>query len=464
MKRVFWIAAWLLLANVSSGFAQEGKLAAEFRREGEHLKRDCGSAKTLVSCATTLFIDHPLHVAVGMIAPQNGMTFGPALSTHFTPNENWRHTWGTDAVFGTSGAWRAGTYFKSIHTNVELPVVSAAGTAPSRPVIRITEYPVYAAHAQAISLPRLTYYGIGDDTSQASKSTYGMMQVIVGGGATVPLRHFVPALRMSLLGEINGRIVDIRRGEEADVPQIGDLFDESSAPGLSTQPAFAQFGEGARARPMLFNDRLQFDYSFQWQQFVSPQSAYSFNRWTVNLNHDVPIYHTGAPATRRDTNNPNECAISPSNHDCPSVTRDRWGAIGLRFIASKSQVGDDGAVPFYLQRTMGGSDIDGSLVLPSYTDYRFRGPHLLLFQETVEHSVWGPFGLFLRLDQGRVATQTESLDFNGLKYSTTVGATLRAGGFPAVIAAWSTGGPEGNHFIVTLDTSLLGGGARPPQQ
>ena len=38
------------------------------------------------------------------------------------------------------------------------------------------------------------------------------------------------------------------------------------------------------------------------------------------------------------------------------------------------------------------------------------------------------------------------------------------GGFPYVNASWSTGGPEGNHFILTMDASLLGSGGRPPLQ
>jgi hypothetical protein len=464
MRPVLWVATWLTLASATSVLAQESKLQAEFRREGERLKEDCAALTTLLSCAATLVTGHPLHVALGSIAPQNGLGFGPALSMHFTPNERWRNSWSTDAIVAAGGAWRASTSFKAIQTNVQLPSVVAAGTAPSPALIRITEYPIVSGYVQAISLPTLTYYGIGDDTAEASKTTYGMKEVIVGGEVHVPVRNVARVLNMSLLGDLHGRLFDIRRGEEPDVPQIGERFDESSAPGLNTQPAFMQFGEGVRVRPMLFNDRLQLGYTFQLQQFISPQSGYSFNRWTVHLSHEVPIYRTGAPATRRETNNPNECSISPSNRDCPKVTRDRWGAAGFRFLASKSQVGDESVVPFYLQRTLGGSDINGSRALPSYADYRFRGPHLLLFQETFEHSVWGPIGLFLQADQGRVAAQNEALDVQGLKYSTTIGATLRAGGFPALTAAWGTGGREGNHVIITLDTSLLGGGSRPSLQ
>lgn len=47
------------------------------------------------------------------------------------------------------------------------------------------------------------------------------------------------------------------------------------------------------------------------------------------------------------------------------------------------------AVPFYFQQTLGGQDINSSLALGSYQDYRFRAPNLLLLQESFEHSICG---------------------------------------------------------------------------
>ena len=86
-------------------------------------------------------------------------------------------------------------------------------------------------------------------------------------------------------------------------------------------------------------------------------------------------------------------------------------------------------VPFYFQQTLGGSDINGNRALASYDDYRFRGPHLLLVQESLEHSLYGPIGILVEADQGKVALQQESLGFSDLHYSYIVGLTVRAGGF-----------------------------------
>ena len=439
----------------------ESHFGAEMRLEREHLTESCRSFRKLVSCSTTLLTGHPLHPSLGSIAPQNGFAIGPAIVTHFTP-KNWRLTWSGDAVFTPGGARRVGTYFKAFRTKIEPPQLARPGER-ARP-IRITEYPVYNVYAQTISLPELAFYGIGQGTSIADKTTYGMSETMLGGNAVIPLGG-VARLRSSLLLEASGRQFDIRGGTADDLPSIDSRFTEATAPGLTTQPFVAQFGEGLRLRPWLFSDRLQLGYTFLYQQFVSGESSLSFRRWTIDLNHLIPLYRTGGgPVLRDERNTPNECSVSQSVHACPSITRDLWGSLSVRAFISKSQFGDSAAVPFYLQRTLGGSDINGQRTLASFDDYRFRGPHVILFQQTFEHAIWGPIGASLVFEQGKVASQHAALDFSGLRRSAGVGATLRAGGFPVVTASWHTGGPEGRHFIFTVDMSLLGGGSRPSLQ
>jgi hypothetical protein len=118
-------------------------------------------------------------------------------------------------------------------------------------------------------------------------------------------------------------------------------------------------------------------------------------------------------------------------------------------------------VPFYYQPTIGGSDINGNSWLPSYSDYRFRAPNALVLREAFEHSIWGPIGFAFSADQGKVALVRNDVDFNQLAHSFSVGLTLRAGGLPALSLAFAWGGPEGTHTIANVNTSLLGGSARP---
>ena len=125
-------------------------------------------------------------------------------------------------------------------------------------------------------------------------------------------------------------------------------------------------------------------------------------------------------------------------------------------------IADAGSVvPFYFQPTLGGSDINGNSYLPSFNDYRFRAPNLFLIRESIEHSIWGPFGFNFVADQGKVAMTRSDVNFSNLTYSFAGGFTIRAGGMPLVYFLFAWGGGGSGHNIVSVDTSLLGGSTRP---
>jgi len=467
-----WIAVLVYLMMVPALFAQpaapgqppqgEGAFAAAWRREVETLKHDCSSfdLKALGGCAVSLATEQPLHVSFGTLAPLNGVGFGPALVGHHTPNENWRLNWSTDVVGALSGAWRAGGYLKIIRTAVEPP---RPGTGPPSPMaVSIHPYPVIDAYVQTTSLPRLAYYGIGPDTPRGDKTYFGMRQTVIGASAIYPVTGSgaFSRLNLALLGEFNNRLVDLRDSPDSDAPSIEQAFTENTAPGLAPQPGVAQFGEGVRVKPSLLSGWLQLDYLTRFQQFVATDSHYSFQRWTLDLDHAVPLYRDVRSADARDSNTPNHCSIDATVTRCPPVSRNRTGTVDFRIFVSRSDVSGDSVVPFYFQPTLGGSDIDGNRMLASYDDYRFRAPDALLFRQSLEHSIgsW-PVGIWLAMDEGRVSVP--DAEGSAFRKSFTAGLTLRAGGFPVVLLTWATGDSEGQHVAITITSSLLGGSARP---
>src|SRR4029453_10681600 len=122
MRFITIIGCMLVAAPaLAQGDQRESTLGAEFRLEGEAIKEDCKSFKTFVSCAATLATSHPVHVAIGSIAPQNGFAFGPAIVAERPIGENWRFSWSGDVVGATGGAWRAGADFKMVRTAGRLP-------------------------------------------------------------------------------------------------------------------------------------------------------------------------------------------------------------------------------------------------------------------------------------------------------------------------------------------------------
>jgi len=466
------LAVMLLLVSTAA-LAQESWVHADFRREGERVADACKfhNFMSVGGCAYTLFTDHPLHIAAGSMPPQNGFGLGAAYVA--TRNsKNWRLSWNADAVGATSGAWRAGGYLKLVHTpfepvHVTIPTPTAPGEQPAKPKkheVRIHPYTVFNLYAQAVSLNKLYFFGLGNNSSLANKSQFGMTQTFVGGNVTKPVYEWpsISKLNLSLFGEINGRFVSIRNQSSSTVPSIYSVYNDATAPGLSSQPAFVQFGQGVRIKPVI-GDHLELNYAGSFQEFVAPSnSGNTFERWNVDLNHTFYLYGYSESGPKTSTmTGPDECA--PSGEKCPSVSRSRNlnGSIGVRLFLSES-MNSVSKVPFYFQQTLGGQDINSSLALGSYQDYRFRAPNLLLLQENFEHSIWGPFGVKFVADQGRVALTRDDLGFSHLRHSYAGGLTLRAGGFPMVSMMFAWGGPEGHHNIFNMNSSLLGGSARPP--
>jgi hypothetical protein len=417
--------------------AQENQLQADFRGEGERFHKSCLAfdLKALGSCAQVLFTDHPLHIAVGSIAPQNGFGAGAAFVAHWTPDETWRLNWNADAVASSNGSWRAGVYMKVIrvpHHDITVTTGSAAAAAASN--LAVEEAPFFNVYAQAISLNKIYYFGLGPSSTVANRSIFGMSERIFGTNVVWPI---FGKLNLSLYGEANGRFVDIRGNHGESSPSIETLFSEATAPGLTNQPGFAQFGEGARMRPHLLSDYLRLNYFVNFQQYVAADSTFSFRRLTVDLGHQIPLY-------RKSTR-----TLLPKNQNGPDACAESFTSAGS-------------VVPFYFQPTLGGGDLNGNTTLPSFQDYRFRAPNVMFLHEGFEHSIWKlPLGVAFSADQGKVALNRGDLGSNPWLHTYSAGLTLRAGGFPQIFLLYSWGSGEGTHLIGNVNTSLLGGAARP---
>ena len=466
-----WAVALILSLAPTWAIAQKGTLQEDFRLERTRLGEACkaGGAKKLAGCAIELFTDHPLHVAAGSMPPQNGFALGGAFVAGKN-TEFWRTSYDLDAVGSFNSSFRAGAYAKFVHTPPEHISVhhprptDATKNRAEPPVSRFVHpYTQLNLYAQSISLNQLFYFGLGNNTALAGQSVYGMSETIVGVSTIKPVFEWsaIRGLNLAVLAEANGRFVSLRGKHDASKPSIGAIYNEATAPGLNSQPATAQFGEGLRIKPSL-GDHLQLNYLASFQQYAAPaDSHHSFLRWTTDFNHTFSLYGASrSSGATGEMHGPDECAAPEAK--CPSVshTRNLNGAVGLRLLLSESMTSARNTVPFYFQPTMGGSDINGSSVLASYQDYRFRAPNLLLLRENFEHSIWGPFGIMFMADQGKVAVARGDIGFNHLKHSFAGGLTLRAGGFPMVSLLFAWGG-EQQHNIFSMNSSLLGGSARP---
>jgi hypothetical protein len=455
-------------AGAQSG--NESRLHSDFRREGLELHpckqqavQPCNAFTFghITDVAQTLFTGQPLHIAVGSLAPQNGFAGGLAFVEHKDFTDEWRMTFNTDAVATGNGSWRAGGYIKAYKLGGgNIVVVNGPGT-PQSPFFHVA--PLFNFYAETESLNRIYFYGLGPNTLPTGKAAFGLTQTIAGGSAIVPLGRG----GISLYAELNGRIPQLRPDTRETVPTIGALYTEATAPGLTTQPSFLQPGLGVRLQPTIFAQHLRLNYLAEFQDFTAlGNSAYSFRRWTTDLNHEFPLDTKVHLTAASDQNGPDSCTPDP-NDKCPSPTHvstaiNHEGSVAIRLLMTGSVADAHSNVPFYFDPTTGGSDLNSNPILSSYPDYRFRAPNLILLRGTVEHAIPKvPLGAYFSADAAKSALTRSDIDFSNLRQSYTVGLTVHAGGLPVVYLLFSWGGKEGTHSTFSVSNVVLGASARP---
>jgi hypothetical protein len=484
----------LVVATAPALAQDESRIHRDFRVEGEAL----GACKhfdfgDLTSCGQTLVMGQPMHIAVGSLSPQNGFGAGLAFVEHKDYSNEWRATWNADAVATPNGSWRAGFYMKAYRlSGGPIHVVFPGPGAPTKktePLFNVA--PLLNFYIQSESLNRVDYYGLGPNTTQATHTTYGFSETIPGMNLILPIAGTLAPLKLSIDAELDGRFPTVRPGTTAGIPSIGTLFNEATAPGLSTQTGFFQASEGLRIEPAPFKDYIRLNYFMQFQQYVAPgNSHYSFRRWNGDFNHEIPLYKllpgkwgnlyspNRAASAYLQHNGPDDCTGTGSNismkwaakvkpspaRPCPIIatTQKLEGSITLRAFISEAFADRGSVVPFYFEPTIGGSDINSNPMLASYPDYRFRGPDLILFRESIQHSLGKlPIGLAFSADQGKIGLQRNDVNLNNLRYTYSAGLTVQAGGLPVIYFLFAWGGNEGHHTTATVSPTLLGGSARP---
>jgi hypothetical protein len=182
------LSLFLLLAGPL--WAQQSGTANEAKNEPSDelgkFKYNC-PFKHLAGCAELLFTGQPLHIALGSIAPQNGFAAGLAYVGH-KDTPAWSTSWSADAVASNNASWRAGVYLKFVDTRLK-PATAQFGTqgVSDSDIPVYTEQPVFNLYAQSISLNKLTFFGLGPDTTRSGRSFFGMTEHIVGGNAIRPI-------------------------------------------------------------------------------------------------------------------------------------------------------------------------------------------------------------------------------------------------------------------------------------
>jgi len=230
------------------------------------------------------------------------------------------------------------------------------------------------------------FYGLGNDTTDATRVDYGIRSTDFGARGSV---RVIRSLRLG--ADVGYFMPDVRHGRDQNLRSIAQVFTDVTAPGLSRQPNFehhsvfavvdSRDAEGFprrgglyRATYAIWNDRT-FD-------------EYDFRRFDITGSQFVSL-----PA---------------------------GSVLALRLGLSYANNADGDRVPFYLLPYVGGGD-----TVRSFREFRFRDENAAVFNVELRHKIHSLAYIAGFVDVGKVAHNWQDINPTDLKKAYGVG--LRGG-------------------------------------
>lgn len=387
-------------------------------------KRNCSLAteftKKFMSCATSTFRSRPFHFLVQGVVPGSGVGGGGRYSRDLNEKNGAQDQLQASSVITIRKFWYTELKFSSQRA-------IDADWNKSGESLGLNLY------ARNRSLPVMPFYGLGPNTSLNNSVKFSQRDTSAGIEITTP---FPELSWLSAGGKIEGLWPSVGGVTGSNVISIQQQYTEQTAPGLASQPPFAH--EQILLRPhKRFLERFAVDSGVAYNLYQDTATGhYSFRRFEANL--DQRFY--------------------PEKKKHGGVIEQNYFSVRWRYSVSDASAGN--AVPFYLQETIGGSDIDNQPSLRAFKDYRFRGPDLMTVQAEYDRKVCetcsvcragiirtacSHLGLVVAYDAGKVALQKSDLDFSDMRQSFGGGVAIYLGKDVIFRMAVALGGGEGTH-------------------
>ena len=287
------------------------------------------------------------------------------------------------------------------------------------------------AYGRLRDLPQIAFYGLGTASDLDQRTKFDMREDQAGVDASFRVAPWV-----TVSGRAEQSWIDVNAGRAKNQLSIEQVFSDQAAPGLMQQPRFGRY-EGA----------LEFGIPASVGEglFQGLKTRASHARW---VDQELDRFSF----TRVELEAQQRFAVFMPKH---RLTLHAW--------ISTSAADAGHAVPFYLQRTLGGrgqlrsvheeflgSDGTGAS-LRGYDTYRFRGQHLLLMQAEYRIPIWTLLDATVFYDAGKVTAERSQLDLSGLRQN--YGVSLSAMRGIATAARVDVGfGGEGVQLLVSIST------------
>jgi len=239
-------------------------------------------------------------------------------------------------------------------------------------------------------LRQVDYFGFGNDSRESDGSAYRFKNIDVLGYGTYRATPWM--LVSGRVGWIPTPDLLEAEGPRLTHPSTVHVFDDSSAPGLSSPPLFLHGDAsvtldfcnhvGHPTAGGVFRAAIA-DYSDR------DGGAYSFRRYELEASHVSPLGTW------------------------------RWLlALHAWEVFSDTTAGHE--VPFFLMPSLGGQN-----TLRGYTDYRFHDRDMQVFNVESRWGLFAHLDLAAFYDTGKVAARAGDLDFSHMKHAYGVGLRLQ---------------------------------------
>jgi hypothetical protein len=499
------LAGGILLSVPSMCFAQTYAsckgFSQSFEKNNLHLKLDCLEALFSEDPAHLTFSGMPPGngMAIGGELEQNnhyvspfsvpagpgivpGLTNSaqPDFTTGKLPSVAGGSLWSADArlaaVFSFNGSWdTSGTLtlmpkgYKDGHRTNHLGVQISCNKLGPLCTKQILGLHFEATHR---SLQTISFYGIGSN-SAAAKYVFHENDTFASIRAALPLIDWFTAESGAEFW-----LTDLSHVSASN--SVNANFTPAAVPGLGAQPGFGHYHVALRTSPIavlsprtddqddnhagpLMKPYVQFTFnnSVEYHWYSAPgHPTSSFQQFVEDSDENVQLgtrvrhyvqvgdgktgsEHFWDSMLAKTCGDKNIDWSKAANYVLKVRQPCGFGDLDLVSHVVVSRTGSGSTVPFYLEPTVGGSDIDSRLSLRAWPDYRFRAPDSLFVQTNY---ILPFYNILIFYDAGTVGPTVSSLSFANLRQDAGVGIALSLHGHIAAQGYLALGAGHGPTF------------------
>jgi hypothetical protein len=411
-----------------------------------------------ISCVEALFSQDNYHFTLASLPPSNG--FGPGLVLTKTV----RGTTGVEAAareyevkfsvtsaVTTNSSWLAGGDLEWLP-----PLPYKHDTSPEGGwrlgKLRSTERARLQISATHRAVRTLYFYGNGSGSPNI-QHVFAQDDTSFDAIAKMPLTRWLTVVggsevRSTTLPPVSGpNAVSLLPAISTPVIEAQPLFLHNSA-GASTQFSH-RVGKTFQELPEQDNPHYQAlllydftnNFAFHWQQ-PTDGSPFAFRQFVYDGDQTIVLHEILRNLFRADRHQliGYICQGNKKRDECD------FGQFDVKTRLVMTQTSGINQVPFYLQTTLGGTDIDGRVTLRGYENYRFRAPDLALVQFEYGIPVYDPIGMFLFYDAGTVGNSISDLWVTRFRQDAGPGVFVRLRGHMVAQTYYAFGAGNGGRW------------------